>query len=175
MRLKRAPVYLRRLIRALYIPAAVNCPLLIWLAFQLLRPDSGIFFRTMVTAVVLLGVWAAWIYLNIVPWPREEFASRRLTIMEGGRHLCRLALYGMAVQALGMWFGYPGLKALLERAGENAPLGNHPGLFLWGNCIYAVILLFFLMWNGILRMFFTSRRLRLGMRALMLLAMWVPG
>lgn len=84
MRLKRAPVYLRRLIRALYIPAAVNCPLLIWLAFQLLRPDSGIFFRTMITAAVLLGVWAAWIYLNIVPWPREEFASRRLTIMEGG-------------------------------------------------------------------------------------------
>ena len=63
----------------------------------------------------------------------------------------------------------------MERAGENAPLGSHPGLFLWGNCIYAVILLFLLMWNGILRMFFTSRRLRLGMRALMLLAMWVPG
>lgn len=175
MRLKRVPVYLRRLIRALYIPVAVNCPLLIWLAFQLLWPDSGIIFRTIVTAALLSGVWAVWIYLNIVPWPREEFASRRLTIMEGGRHLCRLALYGMAVQALGMWFCYPSLKALLVRAGENGQLGSHPGLLLWGNCIYAVVLLFLLMWNGILRMFFTSKRLRLGMRALMLLAMWVPG
>ncbi|MBS6954006.1 MAG: triacylglycerol lipase [Enterocloster asparagiformis] len=174
MKLNRLPAYLRRLIWALYIPAAVNCPLIIWLGFQLTRPDSTALLRIPVTAAVMLAVWAAWIYLNIFPCPREACASWRLAVMEGGRQLCRLALYGLAVQALGMWLFYPGLKALAERVGESSRYGSRPELILWGNCIYALVLLFTLLWNGILRMFFTSKRLRLGTRVLMFCAMWIP-
>lgn len=45
---------------------------------------------------------------------------------------------------------------------------------MWLNGIYGIIMLFILLWNGILRIFFTSVRLRLKYRILMLLAMWIP-
>lgn len=84
--------------------------------------------------------------------------------MEGGRSLCYTALYGFAVQAAVFWRLYP----------KAAP-AVHDRRILWLNGIYGIIMLFILLWNGILRIFFTSVRLRLKYRILMLLAMWIPG
>ena len=107
--------------------------------------------------------WCGWLTISC-PEKKDFFASWRVTIMEGGRSLCYSALYGFAAQAAVLLWLYP-----------KAYRAVHDQRVLWINGIYSAIMLFILLWNGILRIFFTSVRLRLKYRILMLLAMWIPG
>lgn len=161
-----------RLWWALFVPAAANMPLIIWRACALAFGDTVPLWAWLAGGMVLALTWAWLLYLHIRPFPREEFATRRLAVMEGGRHLCRLALFGMAVQCLVAIFIYPALPG-------DSPA---PGGAGWGRIgvltlclLYAFGVLFLLLWNGILRMFFTSKHLRALTRLLMFLAMWIPG
>lgn len=72
-----------------------------------------------------------------------------------------------------VWFRCPGSRPLWLY--PKASRAVHDQRVLWFNGIYSAIMLFILLWNGILRIFFTSVRLRLKYRILMLLAMWIPG
>ncbi len=161
-----------RLWWALFVPAAANMPLIIWRACALAFGDAVPLWAWLAGGMVLALTWAWLLYLHIHPFPREEFATRRLAVMEGGRHLCRLGLFGMAVQCLVAIFIYPALPG-------DSPA---PGGAGWGRIgvltlclLYALGVLFLLLWNGILRMFFTSKHLRALTRLLMFLAMWIPG
>lgn len=173
--------YLRRLFLAAYIPLAVNITGIAWGLFQGWWLSGSILGRLVFLVPALVVCWLVWMYLNILPLPggRDSFASLRLTVMEGGRSLCWCALYGFCAQAAVFAAVYPAAARYLETAGGislgAAPyIGTAEGRVFWISGIYAVIMLFIMLWNGILRMFFTSGRLRLSVRLAMLLAMWVP-
>lgn len=196
--------YLRRLFLAAYIPLAVNITGIAWGLFKGWWFPGSILGRPVFLVPALAACWLVWMYLNILPAPgrlgkpssqgsaarqgspallplaeKRWAASLRLTVMEGGRHLCWCALYGFCVQAVVFAAAYPAAARHLETA-RGISLGAAPymstaeGRVFWGSGIYGVVMLFILLWNGILRMFFTSRRLRLSVRLAMLLAMWVP-
>ena len=101
--------------------------------------------RTGLLAVGLARTWLVWMAYNIMPRKKDFFASWRVTIMEGGRSVCYSALYGFAAQAAVLLWLYP-----------KASRAVHDQRVLWINGIYSAIMLFILLWNGILRIFFTS-------------------
>lgn len=160
----------KRLFWACMIPLSVNLPLVAYGLFTG-RLMAGTPFASPAAAVIaacLLALW--WLFINIVPYRDRNNPGLRLKVMRGGRTLGFASLYGIAVQCLLFLFLYP---PLVRACISGAPL-SYPAGVLTGNGIFAVIMLFLLLWNGILRMFFTSMRLRVRMRVLMLLAMWVP-
>lgn len=115
--------------------------------------------RYALTALFLI----LWGIFQVIPYRDKERSSLRLRIMMGGRTLCYAALWGFAVQtAITLIFG----RRLTENGIPLSVLAVNTGLSL--------ALCFLTMWNGILRIFFTAKRLRLRMRLLMLLAMWIP-
>lgn len=154
--------FFRKLILAFYLPAAANLPLLLAVCRQHPAMPGGLG-----GFLCFLSVFAAFLcaygWLNLMPYPKNPYASSRITIMMGGRTLCYCAFYIFAVQALFC------LAFFLGHGGKST--GK---TMLWGNLIFSLALAFLLLWNGILRIFFTSVRLRLGVRILMLLAMWIP-
>lgn len=166
---KNGHTYLKRLFLAFYIPFAVNIPVAayvwhmgIWPGFQTVSPP-GPAARNLLLVMTLAVTWVIWMVFQIMPKRKDAYASWRVTIMEGGRCLCYTAIYGIFVQVLVLLKVYPGLgQGLVQKR------------ILWAGGIYSVIMLLILLWNGILRIFFTSRRLRLRMRVIMVLAMWVP-
>lgn len=159
--------YLKRLFLAFYIPYAVNIPLVACIWAEGIWPPGTVMGPAVRTGLLVSGLavtWLVWILYNVMPKGKDEYASWRVTVMEGGRSLCYSALYGFLAQAAVFLFLYPGAGPAL-----------HDRRMLWFNGIYAAVMLFVLLWNGILRIFFTSVRLRLKYRLLMLLAMWIPG
>lgn len=163
---KQGHRYLKRLFLALYIPSAVNIPLAAVCFYRWNIPGmekSGGFVKTaaLVAALaVLAGAWIAW---QVMPVRKDSYASWRVTIMEGGRSLCYGAIYGFSAEALVILWIYPVARTYLGGVS-----------ILLANAVYAAVMLFIMLWNGILRMFLTSRRLRLRTRLIMILAMWIP-
>lgn len=162
--------FFRRAALAFYLPAAANFPL-VFTVFRRHPPAYGgavgnIFLLSMLT-VLFLGVS---IWLNLMPFPKTPYASTRITVMMGGRTLCYCALYVFAVQAV----FYPTLLLNIHGGLAGTVLAGVEMPVIWGNLIFSLIFAFLLLWNGILRIFFTSIRLRVGTRILMLLAMWIP-
>lgn len=145
---KTGRICLKRLFLALYIPYAVNIPLAAYVWAGGIWPPEGAVspaVRTGLLAVGLACTWLVWMAYNIMPRKKDFFASWRVTIMEGGRSLCYSALYGFAAQAAVLLWLYP-----------KASRAVHDQRVLWINGIYSAIMLFILLWNGILRIFFTS-------------------
>lgn len=163
---KRGHTYLKRLFLAFYIPAAVNIPLVAYGIYRGLWPGlqgTGSLGRRVLLAALLVLTFAVWMTWQVMPRGKDAYASWRVTIMEGGRSLCYAALYGFCVQILICWKLYPQVRPLL-----------HDISILLINAVYALAMLFVVLWNGILRIFFTSKRLRLRTRVIMVLAMWIP-
>lgn len=168
----KAKKIVRRLYLAVLVVAAVNLPLLVYGLFTG-RLACGTFF-TGPAAAVAAGVVlsAAWLYFNIVPFRDKNRMKLRLVIMRGGRTIGFAAIYGIAAQCLIFGFLYPRLYGISGSwRGMELPF---PVGILAGNAVFSVIMLLLLLWNGILRMYLTSARLRVRMRLLMLLAMWIP-
>lgn len=160
----------KRLFWGCVIPLTANLPLLVY-GLSANRLCEGSFLAApaaVVFVTVLLSV--LWVSFNIMPYRDRNHPGFRFVVMRGGRTLGFAALYGIAVQCLIFLFLYP---PLVREYIAKAP-GSYPAWILTGNGISATVLLFLMLWNGILRMFLTSMRLRVRMRVLMLLAMWVP-
>ena len=154
---------LRTIAAALLVPVAANLILLNRIFSKNIMPSE--FFLTapavkVFLTILILFLWAA---LQVFPFRDKEQAGRRLRILMGGRRLCFLALYGLAVQVL-IFLIFSGL---LLKSGI-------PPAALAVNTVFALVSCFLMLWNGILRIFFTSTRLRLRMRVFMILAMWIP-
>lgn len=158
--------YLKRLLLAVYIPFAVNIPLASYCWARGLWPAGHGIPPSVKTGILVLGLaltWFVWMAYNILPVRKDACASWRVTVMEGGRSLCYSALYGILAQAAVLAILYPRAATQIEDQ-----------RVMWMSGIYGAVMLFILLWNGILRIFFTSLRLRLKYRLLMLLAMWIP-
>lgn len=119
--------------------------------------------RNLILVMVLVMTWAIWMVFQVMPKRKDTYASWRITIMEGGRSLCYAAIYGFFAQVPILLKLYPGFgNGLADKR------------ILWASGIYSAVMLLLLLWNGILRIFLTSGRLRLRTRVIMVLAMWIP-
>lgn len=162
---------MKKILRLLYLvimlPAFANLALLVYgLSTKRLIPDIP--YGPMVAAVLAVLVSICWILFQIMPFRDGNHVKAHLLIMRGGRTLSLAAVYGILTQAFIVILIYPRLLG-----GACSGLA-WPFWILIVNAVVAAASLFILLWNGILRMFFTSARLRLRMRLLMFLAMWIP-
>lgn len=166
---RRMSRWLKRLLLAVYIPLGANIPMvLFWLWSEMEKGGIGSGIRAGVLLVAGGFTWLVWMAWNILPIRKGVWASWRVTVMEGGRSLVYGALYGFCFQAAAGVLGFLGPDLLGEFGFE------FPEWVSWAGYLYGWVMMFVLLWNGILRIFFTSRRLRLRTRLLMLLAMWIP-
>jgi triacylglycerol lipase len=149
-----------------YLLAASNVPLLgYW--FYRLNPAS--LPQAARIAFLVLGgffVFYLWVKLNVFPW-RQKGKQRsalplRVRIMAGGRFLCYAGLWAavLEIPALALLFGL--FRGVLPR----------PVFAV--NAVYGVLIVLFILWNGILRLFFTSKRLGVFWRLLMFFTWWLP-
>jgi len=104
-----------------------------------------------------------WLRLSLFPVMDGQPAGPRLKIMIGGRLIIYRALWGMTLELLLLLIGYRFFAA-----------AGVPDAVLARNAVCGVVLVLLLLANGILRIFFTSRRLSIVLRVVMLLTMWVP-
>ncbi|MGL5433940.1 MAG: lipase family alpha/beta hydrolase [Lachnospiraceae bacterium] len=152
---------------ALMLPVFANIPLLCMLYLHEYGQYGGIGSYA-VLVVILCGVFISWLYLNILPFQKKDSPGVRLNAMRGGTVLVVCSLYGFVLQ--GAIFAVFYSRLWLGR------YRYHPERHvLIGSAVYAAAICFLLLWNGILRMFLLSVRLRVRTRVLMLLAMWIPG
>lgn len=152
----------KKILLALYVPAAAN----ICLVTYVLWDHVSLFRNPFNLGLFLFLALILWTVFQIIPGLNTGNTPKvglRLRIMKGGRTLCYCALYGIFLQLFIFLVFYP----ILARYDISSGI-------LLGNGICAMFLDFFLLWNGILRIFFTSRRLSVKTRLLMFLAMWIP-
>ena len=157
----------RRLFFGLMTPVWANLPFLLY-SFYIKQPQNGSLGALALPIALGLLVFLTWCAGNLFPYLDQNSPGLRFTIMRGGVTLGWSALYGFLVQFLLFLFWYPGLLARVKA------LPPIPVNVMAVNTVYGLAVCFLLLWNGILRIFFTSARLRLRTRVLMLLAMWIP-
>lgn len=157
--------YLYRLWLAVSLPCALNL-ILLWSRLgqterflQMPRAAGWI------VCILAAGLWIL-TYWGIVLLPYRDSVRTgfRVRMMMGGRRSVYWGLYTMGVQALVFYLVYI----------------RHPGISNYGvgvmvsNGVLAVLGSFLLLASGVLRIFFTSRRLSIARRLVMVLVMWIP-
>ncbi|WP_343208756.1 triacylglycerol lipase [Anaerolentibacter hominis] len=147
----------------LFLPLAQN-PVVLYYIYYKDGPEifsSGMrVAHLIIVSVVLFYFWAR---LNLFPVRDGHTTGIRLKVMIGGRTLVYCGFLGSALQIVLFASFYP----YLYRRGM-------PGPVLAAGIIYAMCILFVLFANGILRMFFTSKRLSVMRRVVMVLTLWIP-
>ncbi|MDR1238556.1 MAG: hypothetical protein LBK27_00420 [Treponema sp.] len=154
----------------LYLPAALNVPLLSYWFYQLTPPALPEVLRMAFLAAPGLFVFYLWVRLNVFPFrpkktrrPGFSATKNRLRIMMGGRFLCYAGLWAFALEIFLL------ITEIVLLGKQDIP---RP-LFI-ANIVYGILCTFFILGNGILRIFFTSRRLSIIWRLAMLMTIWIP-
>ena len=148
----------KRFFLALAVPCAVNLPLVVSAAGRI---TENVLFPFMISAVLFF----VYLWLLLCPvWEREK-TGLRARIMMGGRRAVHWGLYAAAVQIfvfLRLFFRPPGFYVMIGT-----------GLRILYMLLAAAGILL-LLFSGTLRIFFTSRRLGVVRRIVMLLTWWIP-
>lgn len=153
----------------IFLPAAAN-PILLGTLFSSFAPeDLSPAARTVFLILGGMVILWLWLRLNILPVRDGKALGARLKIMIGGRFLCYAGLWAMALEILFLALAYPRISRM-----DLAFWGGGTGRLLLVNGLYAAGFILFLLFNGILRMFFTSRRLGVLRRVLMVATLWIP-
>lgn len=146
---------------AVYIPAALNFPLLCgWL----LRTEVFSAYQRVWSMVLLcILIFYLWVRLNVFPIMDGRNTGLRLKAMIGGSTILYSHIYGTLVEIV------IAVLCILyrERLGINGWLLTFDVVYGFGCCL-------FLFFNGILRVFLTSKRLSILRRVLILLVLWIP-
>lgn len=125
--------------------------------------STGIIGMWRIPNLVLVGIFSfyMWIRLNIFPVLDGRKVSLRLKIMIGGRVITLYGLLSFFMQIAVFFVLYPYYS-------------DKPSVMLYASAVYAVCIVFFILVNGVLRIFFTSKRLAVKRRIFMLLCAWIP-
>jgi triacylglycerol lipase len=156
---------------AIYLPVAINIPLLFYLDIYLITSsgpvagllNAGIPARIPALVILSVEIFYIWIHLNVFPIMDRKKAGFRLKAMMGAGPLLYAHIYAVIAQLVFLIIAYPQLYAMIS---------NH--WILIANAIYSAGCCFFLFLNGILRAFIASSRLRLLRRVLLFLTLWIP-
>ena len=120
-------------------------------------------FETLFILIAVLFLCYLFIRLNIFPLQGWEKVNLRLKIMKGGRFLIYTGLLAIVIEILFLIFCYPYFLHI-----------GVPESILAYNTIWAVIISFFLILNGVIRIFFTSRHLSITRCIVIVLTIWIP-
>ncbi len=150
---------------ALFLPCMLNVILLFDCIRQRFTADGGSL-AVLAVCFSLLGISFGGIYLWLLVMPVFDRVKTglRVRMMIGGQRLVYYGLYGMTAQLFIFILFY------IRKAG---PYDFSLGVLI-ANGIVAVIGGFLLVAVGAVRIFFTSRRLSIARRLVMLLTMWIP-
>ena len=143
---------------------ATNFVLASYFLHNQLLASAGVLLRTMYFSAAILFLTYYWGRLAVFPLMDGKKIALRLKIMAGGRILVYRSLWGIILCA-----------AVLSASWNFLLQKGVPSNILVSNAICAGALLLLLLGNAVLRIFFTSRRLSILRRVLMLLTAWVPG
>lgn len=156
---------IKRCILAVLLPCILNF-ILLFDAVNQTMSASRISFAVRVGLISALGGGFLLIYLGLLVMPAFDRVRTglRVRMMLGGRSLVYGGLYGMAVQILVFVIFY------IQKA---KPYDFGVGVLI-ANGIFGVLGAFFLILAGAVRIFFTSRRLSIARRIVLLLTMWIP-
>ena len=156
---------IKRCILAILLPCILNF-ILLFDAVNQTMSASRILFAVRVGLLSALGGGFLLIYLGLLVMPAFDRVRTglRVRMMLGGRRLVYGGLYGMAVQILVFVIFY------IQKA---KPYDFGVGVLI-ANGIFGVLGAFFLILAGAVRIFFTSRRLSIARRIVLLLTMWIP-
>jgi triacylglycerol lipase len=147
----------------IYVLIAPNIILTGYIIYKEEALNMPVMWKIMNLIIMGIFIFYMWIRLNIFPVLDGKKASVRLKIMIGGRVITYYGLLSIVMQGIIFAVVYPRYKY------NTAPLG-----MLYASAIYAVCSVLFILANGVLRIFFTSRRLAVKRRVIMLLCAWVP-
>ena len=132
-------------------------------ALLLLLCSAPLFSWLSAPALVALTVF--FLLFNLRPsWERRPGIPRRLKIMMGGYELFMTSAW-LSVAILGLYL--VDLPHIISTTGVSAPRA------LWSIAL-TLLLLFLLLANGFFRIVFTSTRLRLALRVLLICLWWCP-
>ena len=118
-----------------------------------------------VTVLVILGIFIFYMFarLHFLPLPVDPEAGIRLTIMIAGRFLVYRGIYALFLELIFLLLTFfPALRS------------DMPKGILIANTVLGILTPLFILSNGGFRLFFTSRRLSILRRVLILATMWIP-
>lgn len=147
---------MRKWIYRLWMAVLLPCILNMVLLYSQVKTGMGAAFWAVLAGSVLA--------LSLIE-PKEKVAvSLRVCLMHKGAHMICCGLYAMAVQVVVFYQCY-----------VRQVLPYHAGLSVWiTNGVIACVGCFGILGVGVLLIFFTSKRLSIVRRLVMLLTMWIP-
>ena len=148
----------KRFFLALAVPCAVNPPLMVSAAGRI---TENVLFPFMISAVLFF----VYLWLLLCPVRDRGKTGLRARIMMGGRRAVHWGLYAAAVQI------FVFLRLLFRPPGFYVMIGIGLRILYMLLAAAGILLLLF---SGTLRIFFTSRRLGVVRRIVMLLTWWIP-
>ena len=148
----------KRFFLALAVPCAVNPPLMVSAAGRI---TENVLFPFMISAVLFF----VYLWLLLCPVRDRGKTGLRARIMMGGRRAVHWGLYAAAVQI------FVFLRLLFRPPGFYVMIGTGLRILYMLLAAAGILLLLF---SGTLRIFFTSRRLGVVRRIVMLLTWWIP-
>ena len=148
----------KRFFLALAVPCAVNLPLVVSAAGRI---TENVLFPFMISAVLFF----VYLWLLLCPVRDRGKTGLRARIMMGVRRAVHWGLYAAAVQI------FIFLRLLFRPPGFYVMIGTGFRILYMLLAAAGILLLLF---SGTLRIFFTSRRLGVVRRIVMLLTWWIP-
>ncbi|MGI6000786.1 MAG: lipase family alpha/beta hydrolase [Candidatus Merdisoma sp.] len=160
--------FLKKLYLAIVIPCALNLPVTLFLLTGIMIGDKFDYdFLELIVWLAAVFFLCAGTYLWILAGPVHDGGKTglRVRMMMGGRRSVFWGLYGMAAQIF---------IACIFSWTESGILRAFGGGFWISDMLLAVTGILSLLGVGALRIFFTSRRLSIVRRIVMLLTWWIP-
>lgn len=146
-----------------YILIAPNIILLTYILYTAEIPNLDGISKIISIILVETLFFYMWLRLNVFPVLDGKKASIRLKIMAGGRVIIYYGLLAFITQCIIFTVVYPYYHNY----------GMPSSIFL-ASIIYAVCIVFIILANGVLRIYFTSKRLAIKRRIIMLLTAYIP-
>ncbi|MDR1801849.1 MAG: triacylglycerol lipase [Lachnospiraceae bacterium] len=137
-----------------------------------IETEPGSEFRLLLTGLILPVVYF-WFRAHLFPIRKvkknkqnqEEIQSLRIRVLSGGKFLVRLSVVAIFIELIVL------IWVLLKFEWNDPGMG---GVWIAINFVFAFVSQFLLLWNGILRVFFTSKYLGISYRVLLILVSWIP-
>ena len=126
---------------------------------------SGVSSESYVLLFILMIAGTVYMFarINLFPYTEKKDAGIRLNIMYGGRVIIYCGLYAFAMQFI-IIFGFYGKLV-------DIGIGD---VKIISSIVFSIVSILLLLANGILRIFFTSYRLGIKNRIIMLVTAWIP-
>lgn len=155
---------LARLFLMLLLPQ----PVFVWWLIVGRRDFPSPLLPALATAGIVILFLLFLLFLHILPVRPQSGSTMRITVLDGGQSLISFSVWGFFFQTLLYLFIFMGHMPLFTEFYRTSP-----ALFT-ANLVSGILILFFLLLNGQLRVLFTCYRLGIVKRLLVIFNLWFP-